>query len=453
MGTRRTRARRAPARRGHSTRAHRGRSTRPRGRAAGRRQPPRRGSRYGGRAQTSPLSAGKSLAVVIAAAVVALATYLAAHGTARAATSSPGATGGAVAGQFVYTARTADDAAITLPGAVQGSLRQAGLYHQSIELTRVANTGNVSTSYVDMTPRTGSSSSDPVLKVGGRISQAISNKISGIETTINSPAASGGQALYAGLTRTDFTGAPITIISTGLDLANPDNFRSLQWSVPAREVVATAKKAGALPALHAPVTFVLVPAAGPQPQLGQAQKNYLKSVWTALLKAAGATSVTFIDTIATTASAAAPSSPTVPVPGFPPTPIPQVHRGHSVTCTVPDSYFIFRTAELVDPAQTVQNLTPCITAALAAHASFALDGFASYEGPLNAGGQPEFNYPVNQKLSKKRAQTIAHLLVNDLKVPQSAITRVSWHGNLDQPDPGDPGSSANRVVVITYTTR
>ena len=65
-----------------------------------------------------------------------------------------------------------------------------------------------------------------------------------------------------------------------------------------------------------------------------------------------------------------------------------------MTCTVPDSYFIFGTAELIDPAQTVQNLTPCITAALAAHATFALDGWASYEGPLNANGQPEFNYPI-----------------------------------------------------------
>ena len=260
-------------------------------------------------------------------------------------------------------------------------------------------------------------------------------------------------ALYAGLTRTDFTGAPVTIISTGLDLANPDNFRSLQWSVPVQEVVADVKKAGALPALHGPVTFVLVPTAGPQPQLEQAQKDYLETVWRALLKAAGATSVTFIDATATTASSAAPGAPTVAVPALPHTPIPQVTSGSSVTCTVSDSYFVFGTAELVDPAQTVQNLTPCIAAALAAHATFALDGWASYEGPLNAYGKPEFDYPINQKLSNERAQTIANLLVNDLGVLQSAITRETGHGNLDQPDPNDPSSAANRVVVITYTTK
>jgi hypothetical protein len=213
------------------------------------------------------------------------------------------------------------------------------------------------------------------------------------------------------------------------------------------------EKAGALPALHGPVTFVLVPTAGPQQQLAQAQKNYVEAIWAALLKAAGATSVTFIDATATAASSAAPRAPTVPVPALPGTPIPQVRKGNKVTCTVPDSYFIFGTASLIDPAQTVQNLTPCITAALAAHATFALDGWASYEGPLNASGKPEFNYPVNQTLSDERVQAIANLLVSDLGVPWSSITHLAGHGNMDQPDPSDPRSRANRVVVITYTVK
>jgi len=136
-----------------------------------------------------------------------------------------------------------------------------------------------------MTPRTGNSSNDPVL---------IDAKISALEQTINSTAAAiGGRALYVGLTRTDFTGVPVTIISSGIDLARPDDFRSLKWTVPPGEVVADVKKSGALPTLHGPVTFVIVPTVGPQ--LKQAQENYLKAVWTALLKAADATSVRFID--------------------------------------------------------------------------------------------------------------------------------------------------------------
>ena len=88
-----------------------------------------------------------------------------------------------------------------------------------------------------MTPRTGNSSSDPVLKVNGRAVPVIDAKISAIDKAVNSPvvAPRGGQALYAGLTRTTFTGAPVTIISTGLDLANPDSFRALKWSVSPRK--------------------------------------------------------------------------------------------------------------------------------------------------------------------------------------------------------------------------
>ncbi len=111
-----------------------------------------------------------------------------------------------------------------------------------------------------------------------------------------------------------FTDAPVTIISSGLDLANPDNFRTLNWSVSPTAVVANVKKTWDLPALHGPVTFVLVPTADAQQQLGQTQKDYIKATWTALLKASGATSVTFIDATGITASSAAPDAPTVPVP-------------------------------------------------------------------------------------------------------------------------------------------
>lgn len=442
---RRRRVRRgASPRRGHSAR----------GRAMVRyqsaRRPPRRRSRYDRRARVFQLGDRRSLiaATMAAAVVLAVAGYLVAHhGTAHAAVHSED--------QFIYTARTANDAAITLPGVVTNELRQIGLAHQSIALTRVSFTGNVSTSNIDMTPRTGNSSNDPVLKVKGRAVPVINAKIPGIEKTINSSAAAtrGGRALYAGLTKINFTGGPVMIISSGLDLANPDNFRSLRWSVPPADVVANVKKAGALPALHGPVTFVIVPAAGPQPQLGQAQKNYLKAVWTALLTAGGATSVTFVDATGTTASPWAPSAPTVAVPGLPPTPITPVHTAkNTVTCTLPASYFVVNTPKLINAANTRQALTSCVKASLGAHATFALDGWTSYVGPLNANGEPAIDYDSNRELSEERVRTIANLLVNDLGVPRSAITRMTGHGNVNQPN-HDPSSPANRVVVITYTVK
>jgi hypothetical protein len=404
-------------------------------------------------------------AIVAGAAVVAVAIVvavfagggfsaikrdLASHTAATAGGDAPSS----VAEQIVYTARTANVAAIILPAKVQQQLQQAGHDHQTVELDQVGYTGEVTSSYVDMTPRTGPSSTDPPLRVNGRIGPAIDAKISAIQSDVDSPltSTSGGQALFAGLTKITFSAVPVTIISSGLDLANPDNFRKLDWSVPAAVVVADVRDAGELPALHGPVTFTLVPTTGAQQQLDQAQKNYVQAIWTALLKAAGATSVTFTYATPATAGSAAPSAPAVTIPPLTITPIPQVPVGNNkVTCTVPDSYFVFGESGLINSAETAQSLAPCVDAALAAHATFALDGFASYEGPLTADGKPELNYPANQRLSVERVQTITGLLLHQLHVPPDSITHEAGHGNVDQPDASDPRSAANRVVVITYT--
>jgi hypothetical protein len=357
------------------------------------------------------------------------------------------------AAQLVYTERTANDAAVTLPAAVYSELYHIGLKGQSIQVTKIGFTGRTFTSHIDMTPRAGNSSTGRKLLVD--IGPALDTKISAIQGTINSSpgGAPGGRALFAGLTKIDFTNAPVTIISSGLDLANPDNFRSLNWSFPARELVADIKRGDDLPVLHGPVTFVLVPTADAQPELAQAQKTYLKSVWTSLLTASGATSVTFIDANSAPSGSPAPNAPTVQVPGQVSTPIVQHHESpNKVTCTVPDSRFIVNTPELADPAQTEQDLTPCIQAALAVHASFALDGWTSYGGPLNANGEPAVNYPVNVQLSQDRVRTIESLLVNDLGVPRSEITQTIGHGDFGQPYP-DPRSPQNRVVIITYTVK
>ncbi len=419
-----------------------------------RRRPPRRGS-YNRRARPARRNLGVAVMAAITVALVAVAvlTY-ASHRAGRFRNVGAAEIVAPVARQFIYTVRMADDAAITLPTAVRSELLGAGLAHRAIAMTRVSFNGEVSTSYIDMTPRTGSASQDPVLKVAGRAVPVIDAKISAIEKTINSPAAAGsGRALYVGLTKADFTSVPVTIISSGIDLTNPDNFRTLKWTVPPRELVARLKRSGALPTLHGPVTFVLVPTTGLQPQLGQAQKTYLRNMWTALLTAAGATSVRFIDANAITASSSAPSVPTVTVPGLPGTPVPQVHKApHKVTCTLSASYFIFNTAKLTDATKTRQDLTHCVMAALAAHATFTLNGWTSYEGPLTPGGKPVVDYAYNRKLSLARVKAIANLLISAFRVPRSAITRLTGHGNVDQPNP-DPRSPANRVVIITYTTK
>jgi hypothetical protein len=74
-----------------------------------------------------------------------------------------------------------------------------------------------------------------------------------------------------------------------------------------------------------------------------------------------------------------------------------------VTCTATDSYFVFNTPDLINQDKAKQDMTPCVQAAPAAHATFALDGWTSYQGPLNADGQhaqrrenPDHREPVGQ---------------------------------------------------------
>ncbi|MGH3803774.1 MAG: hypothetical protein ACRDTD_27310, partial [Pseudonocardiaceae bacterium] len=310
---------------------------------------------------------------------------------------------------------------------------------------------------VDLTPRSGSSADGPVLKIRDRAIEAIDAKISNLEASLNAPEAStGDRALFHGLTKISFGDAPVTIISPGLDLANPVDFRALEWTVPPQEVVANVRKAGELPNLHAAaVTFVVVPPAGAQAQLREAQKTYRNGVWTALLTASNASSVTFLEATGTTAASSTPA-PTVALPPLPGTPIQPVKdpvNPNKTTCSLPSStYFRFNEAVLLDKAQTIHDLQPCISAALTANATLQLDGWTSYEGPLTSAGWPAIDSTDNRTLSTARVQAIADLLVNHMNVPASNITRLTGHGNNDQPNP-DPRSPANRLVVISYLTR
>jgi hypothetical protein len=445
MPTTRTRGHRgAPPRRGRTPHRPPRIPGRPRVRRSASRRSGRTGHRHGGH----QLSLNKVLIGAVLVAVLGVGAYLLGAFKSISETN-------AVALQLVYSALTTNESGVALPAAVSNDLLQIGLAHQRIALTRVDSTGEVTTTVIDLTPRTGDSPKDPVLKVTDRAVPAIAAKIAGIEKTINSsPATTGDRALYSGLTKIAFTNAPVTLISSGLDLANPDNFRDLNWTVPAQDVLANVKKAGALAALHGPVTFVVVPTAGSQPQLGQAQKNYRQTVWTALLTGSGATSVTFLDSDGTVASSSTPA-PAVTIPGMPGTPIQPARNPanpKTATCTLPSTYFVVNTPKLIDPAKTKQDLTACVRDAQAAGATFALDGWTSYEGTLTSAGKPAIDDPASRKLSDARVRAIADLLVNELGVPRSKITHLTGHGNVDQPNP-DPRSAENRVVVITYVTK
>jgi len=390
--------------------------------------------------------------VVVVVAMLAIAMYLLGLLSAF-KIAAPGAP---ITRHLIYSAATANDATIALPDSVKSDLRSVGLLHEQIMLTRVDSTGETQTSVIDLTPRTSDDPNAPALKVQDRATQAIDVKITAIETAMNSSqATSGNRALFVGLTKSTFTAAPVTIFSSGLDLTAPDDFRQLNWDVAPDQVVRTVKQAGELPDLaEAPVTFVIIAASGTQQQLRQAQKDYRKAVWTALLTSSRASSVAFVDGTgsASRSTTVAPPVPLPQLPGTPVRPIVDTHDPKRTLCSLPSStYFQMGRAVLADKAKTIKDLQPCVSAALAAKANLELDGWTSYEGPLAPDGRPSTDLPENRRLSAARVAAIADLLTTDMQVPKSKITHLEGHGNMAQPNP-NPRDPGNRLVIVSYVT-
>jgi hypothetical protein len=359
--------------------------------------------------------------------------------------------------EIVSTEPTANDAAITLPKNLRKQLRAIGRAHQQIAWTSINASGDASRQIIDLTPRVSDDPDAKPVKIPERATEVIGKKIDKFEYAINSQAAdSNGHSLYTGLTKIAFSGAPVVIISSGLDLSSPIDFRKLAWSVPASKVVEQIKDSREQANLHdAQVLFVVVPSVGGQPQLREAQKTYRNNLWKAVLHASKSGQVTFIDTTGTAALSHTPADP-VPIPNLPTTPEiepqPDPADPTTKTCPVSSAYFVADRAILIDPDKTVHDLKPCIQAAQAAGATYELDGWTSYDGTLTTHGKPKYDSPKNRRLSRDRVKTIAHLMVDDLDVRRSKIVRMTGHGNVDQPN-SNPSSPKNRLVLITYHTK
>jgi outer membrane protein OmpA-like peptidoglycan-associated protein len=393
------------------------------------------------------------LGSVVAAAAVVGGCVL---GVSKANQSEPAENAPRAAHHIVYTAPTANDAAVQLPQRVRDELVNVGMDHGTVALTRVESTGATSTEIIDLTPRVSDDPDSPALKVPERAREAATAKVVDVEKRINAvPATQAGRALYTGLTKVDLTDQDITIISSGLDLAAPVDFRTLNWTVDPSEVVKAAKDSGELPALSgSTVTFVAVPAVGAQEQLRQRHKQYRDSVWTGLMHASGATSVAFVDAVGdrATSTTAAPAVELTDLPGTPISPKADPQQAKRMVCPLPGStYFKPDTADLVDAGKTQADLEGCIKAAVASRAGIKVDGWTAYDGALTADGKPAVDSPHNRALSTERCQAIVRLLVSEMGVPADRITEITGHGNTDQPNP-DPRSADNRLVVVSYIT-
>lgn len=393
----------------------------------------------------------------IAVSVIALlvAGVLALNGAfgAPKAAAGPRDTSADVEAVLVYTAPTSTEASVFFPESIRETFRSMGRAEQQIAVVRVEADGGVQQEHVDLTPR---SSNGNVLKVEDRANQAIDRTVDSVLAKVTEPSGGGStnRAMYTGLLKSTFpAGKPIYII-TSLDLADPVDFRKLAFGVAPDRLVEVLKASGQVPDIDAsPVTFILSPADGGQPQLRAAEKKYVKDVWTAILtNASGASSVTFIDAQGGPSRASG-ETPIVPLPDLPGTPIkPVKDQVGETVCAVPSTtYFEYGSAVLTDPAKTADALRSCIEKAIVANAKIRIDAWTSYEGPLDAKGRPTGNPSTDIRLSQSRAEEIRRVLIERLNVPAGNIDEPRGHGSENQPDP-DPRSAANRVTTIRYTS-
>lgn len=337
----------------------------------------------------------------------------------------------------VFDEATANAKSVPLTGLFGDEFRLAADENRSIRLVGIDGAGKVvSNEQFDLTPKLDNGT---VLKVAGRVEQATAANLDKVEQKINDAnSAVPGQAVFLGLERLQLnTSAPIYVVSSLLDTADPLDMRRLGWDVAPKEVVAGLKRAAELPDLTgADITFIVRPVAGDQEQLRQPQVEYREALWREVARASGASRVRFVY-----ADGTAPSStvvgPVVPIPPPPTTPVPVNPK--SGTCTVDTSaYFASDSDRLLDPVGTKGALRDCV-AQIGPNASVEVVGHT-------AGPDPDSKFA--EALSKKRARAIAELL-ESLGVLSGHIEALGM-GNRSQPYP-DPFDARNRSVVVSIT--
>jgi outer membrane protein OmpA-like peptidoglycan-associated protein len=354
--------------------------------------------------------------------------------------------GPVLGGTIVYTAPTANQAAIRIAGSAREMLERAGAQRQVVRVVRIDGKGAVSTSTADMTPRVDGKPDGEPLKVPERAAKEIDRLIGTLEGQLNEKSSVvGGEALFAGLSRARIdVSRPVFIFSSGLDTTDPVDFRKLAFDVAPATLAGELRAAGELPALQgAEITFAMLGESGRQPILRRPQVVYREAVWTTLLRAAGAPTIRYEypDSEPSTSTL---SAPVVPIPPPPSTPVPAktTKVPGEKTCTLSAAtYFASDQAVLLDRRATLRALTSCA-------AMIASTGRVSVEGHTSSASKRP-NNPVAMKLSTQRAQVVAGLLVQ-LGVALNRID-IKGYGNANQPYP-DPSDPRNRCVVVRFSS-
>ena len=350
--------------------------------------------------------------------------------------------------QLLVEAPTTTTSPIELPTGVTSELKRLGsVDHAAVQIIRIDGAGKPQSSTIDMTPRI----SGEIARTEPRASQLLDAKVQRVQAAVEQPATKPGGSVYAAISQSGVIdpSIPLTIVTSGLENANPISFGTLGWRVKPTAVKTAVENSPVRPLpLPAKTTVVFAPVAGAQRPISAPQVQYRQAVWQQVLAVAGVPNPIFLTARAAT-NAPTPTVPgtTVAVPSATPTPRVKVDHGHDggVICTLPSTTFAYGSAAIVNPEKVAAALRPCLDQL--GNVPLLVAGSASYQGALTKAGKPATNPSRDQALSEHRANAVAALLVDQLGVNRHRLT-VQGFGVTRQPDPGHPRSAANQVVAI-----
>jgi outer membrane protein OmpA-like peptidoglycan-associated protein len=344
-----------------------------------------------------------------------------------------------VVGTVLYAAPTANEQAIDLPAPVTDLVRQAADAKASFRLIRIEGDGSYISKVVDATPTLPDGEE---AKVDARERQATNDLLANLKREINDIAALvPGESLFGGLqriTNLDVT-KPIVLIASGLDTKAPFDFRALGFDGDVGHLVGQLRAQDELPKLDgATITLVIRGTAGDQAQLRTAQSDYRHHAWSTILKASGATTISFSYPEGGNPTVKV-AAPVVPIPPPPDTPVVPERTPTGATCQLlGGTYFQPNKAVLLDRDKTLKAVAGC-AAVIPSGARVTITGFT-------AGTDPNSDFTLT--LSKQRAELVRGLLV-ELGIAEQNITTVGKGNSEERPYPKAPNDPRNRVVVIT----
>lgn len=336
-----------------------------------------------------------------------------------------------------------------LPDDARALLRENALAeggNSSVTVVGVDGDGSTRAQGIDLVPRRGGKPDGDEERTPKRREVAADRNVDRVDAAVAGIVATRpGHALLAGFQEAGRQKADtIVVVSSGLDTNNPFDLRKTGFDYSPADLVTYLKKENALPTLSGKTVLLALSAAdGTQQKLDEPSRRNVERLWTAVLKASGAT-VRTVASRSEQTSVATVATPPIPVPVIESPHPPEAGSGVTPSTTfILPANLLFKPnlPTLADPAEARAQLQTVVDH-VDAGTTISIEGHTAYVQGAPSDGVP---------FSRKRALAIRSLLL-ELGVRPAAITQVTGVGHL-HPIVQPADDPRNRAVLVVLTHR